>query len=48
MRALAPIVPIIINVPWTNVRHILKVGDSISLVTIILYDTGLTLSLMFQ
>ena len=38
----SPIVPLIINVPWTDVRHVLKVGVLVAFVVFILNNKGLT------
>ena len=48
MGAIAQNFPLIIKVPWTNVFHVLKVGDDISLVDFIFYDKVLNLYLLDQ
>ena len=42
----APIISVIINVPWTDICHVLKFEDYIALVDFILDGAGLTLSLL--
>ena len=48
MGALVPIVPLIIDMPWTDIRYVLTVGDAFDLVDFILDDTGPALSLLPQ
>ena len=46
MIPLAPIVPVTINIPWTDVYHVLDIGSLVALVDFILDNRGLTLSLL--